>query len=120
EEARNVILRSATQLGLAAEQALGLENGTAFEAVNDDNATRLAPAPQLPGGRDPARLAGAALLRDIGRLEEQRTAIRDGKELVLTHRLSLLRLLGNTPAQFLLFRQRREVVKIGRASCRER
>ena len=28
-----------------------------------------APAPQLPGGTDPSRLAGAALIRDFGRLE---------------------------------------------------
>lgn len=98
QEARNVVLRTATQLGLAAEQALGSENASAFEAISEDYATHLFPAPQLPGGTDPSRLAGAALLRDFARLEEQRTAIRDGKEIEFTHRLSLLRLLGGDPA----------------------
>lgn len=99
QEARNVVLRTATQLGLAAEQALGAENSTGFEAIRDDYTTNLTPATQLPGGSDPSRLAGAALLRDFGRLEEQRTAIRDGKEIEFTHRLSLLRLLGGDPLQ---------------------
>ncbi|HKH45513.1 MAG TPA: fibronectin type III domain-containing protein [Thermoanaerobaculia bacterium] len=111
QEARNVVLRTATQLGLAAEQALGSENASAFEAISEDYATHLAPAPQLPGGTDPSRLAGAALLRDFGRLEEQRTAIRDGKEIEFTHRLSLLRLLGGDPAQSMQqFIQRRELL----------
>lgn len=111
QEARNVVLRTATQLGLAAEQALGAENVTVFEAVRDDYATFLAPAPQLPGGTDPSRLAGAALLRDIGRLEEQRTGIRDGKEIELTHRLSLLRLLGGDPSLSIQqFLQKRELL----------
>jgi hypothetical protein len=111
QEARNVVLRTATQLGLAAEQALGAENVTGFEAVREDYATHLAQASQLPGGTDPSRLAGAALLRDFGRLEEQRTAIRDGKEIEFTHRLSLLRLLGGDPVQSLQqFLQRRELL----------
>jgi hypothetical protein len=110
EEARNVVLRTATQLGMAAEQALGQENATAFEVVSDDYATHLAPAPQLPGGTDPARLAGAALLRDLGRLEERRTGITDGKELEFTHRLSLLKLLGNSVPNFQQFLQSRELV----------
>lgn len=110
EEARNVVLRTATQLGMAAEQALGQENGTAFEVVSDDYATRLTPAPQLPGGTDPSRLAGAALLRDIGRLEERRTAVTDGKELEFTHRLSLLRLLGGNALGFQQFLQNRELL----------
>jgi hypothetical protein len=108
QEARNVVLRTATQLGLAAEQALGAESSTAFEAIHDDYATHLMQAAQLPGGTDPSRLAGAALLRDFGRLEEQRTAIRDGKEIEFTHRLSLLRLLGGASLQQLI--QRRELL----------
>lgn len=111
QEARNVVLRAATQIGLAAEQALGAENATGFEAIHDDYATHLAQAPQLPGGTDASRLAGAALLRDFGRLEEQRLGIRDGKELEFTHRVSLLRLLGADPVQFLQqFIQRRELL----------
>lgn len=110
EEARNVVLRTATQLGLAAEQALGQENSTAFEVVHDDYATHLVPAPQLPGGTDPSRLAGAALLRDLGRLEERRTAVTDGKELEFTHRLSLLRLLGGSALNFQQFLQTGELL----------
>jgi Fibronectin type III domain len=111
QEARNVVLRTATQLGLAAEQALGAENASAFEVIRPDYATNLSQAHQLPGGTDPSRLAGAALLRDFGRLEEQRSAIRDGKELEFTHRVSLLRLLGGDPLQFLQqFVQRRELL----------
>jgi hypothetical protein len=109
-EARNVVLRTATQLGMAAEQALGQENATAFEAVRDDYATHLLPAPQLPGGTDAARLAGAVLLRDLGRLEERRTAITDGKELEFTHRLSLLKLLGGNALNFQQFLTSRELI----------
>jgi hypothetical protein len=110
EEARNVVLRTATQLGLSAEQALAQENATAFEVVRDDYATNLAPAPQLPGGSDPSRLAGAALLRDLGRLDERRTTITDGKDLEFTHRLSLLKLLGGSAVNFQQFLQSRELV----------
>jgi hypothetical protein len=111
QEARNVVLRTATQLGLAAEQALGAENATGFEVIHDDYATNLSQAHQVPGGTDPSRMAGAALLRDFGRLEEQRTSIRDGKEIEFTHRVSLLQLLGGDPVQFVQqFLQRRELL----------
>lgn len=110
QEARNIVLRTATQLGLAAEQALGAENATAFETIREDYATNLIEAAQLPGGSDRSRLAGAALLRDFGRLEEQRTAVRDPKEIELTHRVSLLRLLGGDAAAIDQFVQRRELL----------
>ena len=93
-DARNVVLSTATDLALAAEQALGHENASAFEAIASVYDTNLPRAPMLPGGADPRRHGGAALLRDLARLEEQRTTLTDGKELELTHRLSLFRLLG--------------------------
>lgn len=110
EEARAVVLRSATQLGVAAEQALGKEHGTAFDAIALDYRTDLALAPQLPGGRDQTRLAGAALLRDLGRLEQQRTALSTGKDVVFTHRVSLARLLGGDPTELARFLEHGEIV----------
>lgn len=110
EQARAVVLRSASQLGLAAEQALGREHGTAFDALALDYRTDLRPAPQLPGGRDPQRLAGAALLADLDRLEQQRTTLRTGKDLTFTHRISLARLLGDDPAELARFLETGEVI----------
>jgi hypothetical protein len=98
DEARSVVLDGAIQLALGAEQALGQEAGTAFDAISYRYDTGLTPAPQMPGGSERTRLAGAALLRDIGRLERQQTQLLDGKDLEVTHRLSLVDLLGGNPA----------------------
>ncbi|WP_322067338.1 hypothetical protein [Burkholderia ubonensis] len=95
-QARDIVVRNAQKLALAAERALGLENATAFDAIAFRYVTNLGNGTQAPGGTDPALLAGAALLRDLGRLEELRTAMRDGKEHELVHRLSLVDLLGPT------------------------
>jgi hypothetical protein len=97
-EARDVVLREAIDLALGAEQAVGHETGTAYDAIAYRYDTGLAVAPQLPGGDSSTLLAGAALLRDIGRLEQQRIALADGKDLEVTHRLSLVRLLGGDPS----------------------
>jgi fibronectin type III domain protein len=95
--ARNVVVENAVKLALGAEQALGNESGSAFDAVSYHYETDLAQAPQLAGGADPQRLSAAALLRDIGSLQQQATALHDSKEIELTHRLSLRRLLGGDP-----------------------
>jgi hypothetical protein len=108
-EARDVVMRTATALGLAAEQAVGQESATAFDAMPYDFDTHLPAAAQAPGGGDPSRFAGAALIANLGRLEQQRTAIQDGKELEFTHRLSLARLLGGATG-FTEFVTRREAV----------
>lgn len=108
-DARDVVMRTATALGLAAEQALGRESATAFDAIPYDFDTHLPAAPQIPGGSDPSLFAGAALVAHLGRLDHQRTAVQDGKELELTHRLSLARLLGNATT-FADFLSQREAV----------
>ncbi|MDQ6948233.1 MAG: fibronectin type III domain-containing protein [Actinomycetota bacterium] len=93
-EARRALMDNATELALAAERALGLENATAFDVIAPNYDTRLTPAPQMPGGADPTRLAGAAMVRDFNHLERQRTRLLTGKEIEVTHRLSLYRILG--------------------------
>lgn len=93
DEARAVVLRTATQLALGAEQALGMESGTAFDAISFTYDTGLTPAAQMPGGTDPTRLAGAAVLRDLGRLEQQRIGMHDGKEMEVTQAIPLDELL---------------------------
>jgi hypothetical protein len=117
QAARDVVLRTGLELGLAAEQSLGIEHGTAFEVIRDRYLSSLPPAAQLPAGTDPSLFAGAALLRDIGRLEQQRTSLHDGKETEFTLRLSLFRLLGGdpanpvtTPGEFSRFLSTREAV----------
>ncbi|MDP3858586.1 MAG: fibronectin type III domain-containing protein [Stagnimonas sp.] len=107
-EARSVIVNAANQLGLAAEQALGRENATAFEVLKAGYLGGVSPAP-APGGAHPEWLAGSALLRDLNRLEQQRTGLLDGKELEFTHRISLSRLLGGA-TEFTAFRLAREAV----------
>ncbi|PYQ63332.1 MAG: hypothetical protein DMF53_10450 [Acidobacteria bacterium] len=97
QAARDVVLRDGLGLALAAEQALGSEHGTAFDVIRDQYLSSLPAATQLPAGTDPSLFAGAALLRDLGRLEQQRTSLQDGRETELTVRLSLLRLLGGDP-----------------------
>ncbi|HSW11800.1 MAG TPA: hypothetical protein VLI06_03100 [Solimonas sp.] len=95
-QARRSIMQTGTQLALAAERALGLEHCTAFDLISPDYKPALTPAPQLPGGADPSLLGGPALLRDLNLLDAQRAKLLEGKEMVLTHRLSLFRLLGGT------------------------
>ncbi|MES2684530.1 MAG: fibronectin type III domain-containing protein [Pseudomonadota bacterium] len=107
-EARSVIVNAANQLGLAAEQALGRENATAFEVLKAGYLGGVSPSP-APGGAHPEWLAGSALLRDLNRLEQQRTGLLDGKELEFTHRISLSRLLGGA-TEFTAFRLAREAV----------
>jgi hypothetical protein len=97
QAARDVVLRDGLGLALAAEQALGSEHGTAFDVIRDQYLSSLPAATQLPAGTDPSLFAGAALLRDLGRLEQQRTSLQDGRETEMTARLSLLRLLGGDP-----------------------
>ncbi len=101
-QARDTILRDALALAHGAEQALGLENATAFDAIGFDYRTGLPLAAQLPGGSDPSFLSGAALVRDLGQLERQRVGDTDGKNLQITHRLSIQALLGD-PGRFLEF-----------------
>ncbi|HEY3566764.1 MAG TPA: fibronectin type III domain-containing protein [Thermoanaerobaculia bacterium] len=97
QAARDVVLRDGLELALGAEQALGIEHGTAFDVIRDQYLSLLPAATQLPAGTDPSLFAGAALLRDLGRLEQQRTSLQEGRETELTIRLSLLRLLGGDP-----------------------
>jgi fibronectin type III domain protein len=94
DQARRVVIQNALQLALGAQHALGLENATAFDVMDTRYESFLHPAPQLPDGAHPGRLAGAALLRDLDVLERRRTGMRDGKEMEVTLRLSLYRLLG--------------------------
>jgi hypothetical protein len=109
EAARDAVLDSAVDLALAAEQALGLENATAFDVIQPTYAsTALTPAPLLPGGGSPRLLASAQLLRDLSRLAHARTEVRDGREFELLHRVSLRRLLGD--AAFATFLANGDVV----------
>ncbi|MEA2600659.1 MAG: large repetitive protein [Acidobacteriota bacterium] len=117
QAARDVVLRDGLELALAAEQSLGIEHGTAFDVIRDGYLSSLPRAAQLPAGTDPSLFAGAALLRDIGRLEQQRTSLQDGKETEFPVRLSLFRLLGGdpvnavtTPGEFARFLSTREAV----------
>ena len=117
QAARDVVLRDGLELALAAEQSLGIEHGTAFDVIRDGYLSFLPKATQLPAGTDPSLFAGAALLRDIGRLEQQRTSLQDGKETEFPVRLSLFRLLGGdpanpaiTPGEFARFLSTREAV----------
>jgi hypothetical protein len=96
DEVRRALMTHAQELGLAAERAMSFENATAFDVLRVDYDTRLVPAPQLPGGSDNSRLAGPRLIRDLNRLEVHRTKLLDGKELEVTYRASLFRLLGGT------------------------
>jgi hypothetical protein len=110
-EARDVVLRTARDLAGAAEQAAGRELATAFETVQETYDSHLPAAPLLPGGSDAGRFAAAALIRDLGRLEQQRTFVEDGKDIEVTHRLSLSRLLGTgATGSFGAFLARREAV----------
>lgn len=93
-EARRALLSQATELALAAERALGLENATAFDVVRSNYDTGLPAAPGLPGGADRSLLAGLGVLRDLNLLDRLRVRLLDGKEVVVTQRLSLFRLLG--------------------------
>lgn len=117
QAARDVVLRSGIETAMAAEQSLGIEHGTAFDVIRDSYLSSLPKATQLPAGTDPSLFAGAALLRDIGRLEQQRTSLQDGKETEFPVRLSLFRLLGGdptnaaiTPGEFSRFLSTREAV----------
>ncbi|HYO61485.1 MAG TPA: fibronectin type III domain-containing protein, partial [Actinomycetota bacterium] len=92
--ARDVVLRGGTRLALAAERALGIECATAFDVIRLDYRPGLPPAPQLPGGTAPSLFGGANLLADLDRLERGRLQLRDAKEVEVTYRLSLARLLG--------------------------
>jgi hypothetical protein len=103
ESARDVILRNAIKLALAAEQALGQENGTAFDTIAFQYTSGLPAAPLLPGANDPGLFASAALVRDLGKLDDQQTQLLDGKAMEVTQRLSLLNLMGGDRATFLQF-----------------
>jgi hypothetical protein len=93
-EARRALLGQATELALAAERALGMENATAFDVIRPNYDSGLPKAPGLPGGTDETLLAGMAMLRDLNALDRLRTRVFDGKEVVVTQRLSLYGLLG--------------------------
>ena len=99
--ARDVVMKNALLLAHGAQQALGAENATAFDVFPTQYNSGLPPAPQLPGGTDKGLFAGDALLRDLGKLEQQRASILDGKELEITQRISIQDLLGNDRARFL-------------------
>ncbi|MBK5306856.1 MAG: hypothetical protein JJD92_09240 [Frankiaceae bacterium] len=108
ESARDAVLDSATDLALAAEQALGLENGTAFDLISPSYGGALTAAPQLPGGDTSRLFASALLLRDLEKLDHARTDMKDGRETDITHRISLRDLLGD--AGFTALLSRGEVV----------
>jgi len=95
ELARDAVLDSATDLALAAEQALGLENATAFDILQPGYHSQLTPTPQLPGGSNDHRFASTQLLADLERLNRARTNMRDSRETELTHRVSLRQVLGD-------------------------
>jgi hypothetical protein len=87
-DARDVLLGTALELARDAERALGMENATAFNVLSDSY-TLGAAAPYLPGGNDPMLFAGAALLRDLEKLEQARANLTDGKEFEVVQRISL-------------------------------
>ncbi|MDQ1746104.1 MAG: hypothetical protein QOD07_367, partial [Frankiaceae bacterium] len=87
-DARDVLLGTAIELARDAERALGMENATAFDVLSDSY-TLGAAAPYLPGGNDPMLFAGAALLRDLEKLEQARANLTDGKEFEVVQRISL-------------------------------
>jgi hypothetical protein len=95
-DARSRLLDGARVHALAAERAAGFESASAFDRVRYTYRSALTPAPQLPGGTDENLFAGAALLRDLGALDTDRIRVADGREVTLTRRLSLFRLLGGT------------------------
>jgi hypothetical protein len=92
-DARDVLLGTALELARDAERALGMENGTAFNVLSDNYALG-AGAPYLPGGSDPMLFAGAALVRDLEKLEQARANLTDGKEFEVVQRISLKAVAG--------------------------
>jgi hypothetical protein len=95
EGARDFLLDNALRIARGAEYAVGRENATAFDVIGLDYSSHITPAPEMPSGGDPRLLSGASLLRDLGTLDKHRTAITDGKEIEITHRLSLVDKLGS-------------------------
>lgn len=93
-DARTWSLETGILHALGAEHALGLDNSTAFDKILYQYSSHLSPATQMPGGNDQGLFAGAQLLRDMNRLEQDMVRLRDGKEVELTRRLSLFSLLG--------------------------
>jgi hypothetical protein len=104
ESARDAVLDSATDLALAAEQALGLENATAFDLISPNYGGAITAAPQMPGGDTSRLFASALLLRDLEKLDNARTDVKDGRETDITHRISLRDLLGDAGFAALLAR----------------
>lgn len=93
-QARSLTLSSGVLHALAAERALGYEQATAFDRIQSRYRSTFTPATQLPGGTDTGLFSAAAILRDLRLLEQDLIRLTDGRELRLTRRLSLFRLLG--------------------------
>lgn len=93
-DVRDLTLAGGVVHALAAERALGLANGTAFDRIHYAYESHAAPAYQMPGGSDSALFAGARLLRDLNLLEQDLVHLTDGKEVEVRRRLSLFQLLG--------------------------
>lgn len=93
-EARTLTLSSGLLHALAAERALGYDHATAFDRILQSYASSFTPASLLPGGSDDGLFSGAALLRDLKRLDQDLIRMTDGRDVEITRRLSLFQLLG--------------------------
>ena len=118
DQARDGVLKDAIELALSAERSLGVENGTAFDAIAPAYPSGLPPTTQLPGGSDASLFGGAALLRDLDALDQQRTALLDGKDVPLPVPVSILDdLLGGDATRFAdLLRDGRVIVHLTEAA----
>jgi hypothetical protein len=90
---RDELVREAGQLARAAELAQGAEHGTVFDVIRPSylelTAGRLPEAPQLPGGTGRTRHVAETLLSDLNRLDDERLGLVDGKQMLVTKRISL-------------------------------
>ena len=93
-EARTLTLASGLLHALAAERALGYDHATAFDRILRSYESSFTPATLLPGGSDDGLFSGAALLRDLKRLDQDLIRMTDGRDVEITRRLSLFQLLG--------------------------
>jgi hypothetical protein len=100
-EARTQRMQDAIKSALAAEQALGFENATAFDRIRYAYQSAVAVPAQMPGSGDGDFLTPAALLADLGQLEQDLSQVDDGREIQITRRISLAQILGDSLASFL-------------------
>ena len=98
----DALLERASELALAAELSQGHEHATMFDAIRPDYAQlageRLPAAAQLPGGTGATRHVAELLIADLHRLDEQRLELPDGKQMLLTRRVSVRQLLSTAVA----------------------